>query len=556
MANFLSFDGLEHYHEKLIAKINSLLNGKANSSHKHSASDINSGTLPVDRGGTGGNTVATARTSLGVYSTSEVDNKLNGKSDTSHKHDNLYDAKGSANSALTSANTYTNGKIGEVEVAWLETIGIMYGSDWDGENEPSSIREIATEESAKVQTNLNNHSSDTSLHFTPEEKTKLSGIESGAQKNTITGVKGGAESSYRTGNVNITKGNIGLGNVDNTSDANKPVSTAQSAAINNALASAKSYTEEKINAIVGEGASETLDTIGEIADAIEANQGMLQTLNQAIGNKVNKESGKGLSTNDFTTSYKNKLDGIAQGAEVNQNAFGKIIVGDTSIEADAEVDELTFIAGSNVTLTPSASGDSITITAKDTTYSAATTSANGLMTSAMVTKLNSIADNANNYVHPTHTAVTGVPTANQTPGFGQTFTVNQITNNNLGHVTGNTSRTITIPATLSSGANTAGLIKTSSTITNVDGYTACPVVNGVPYYKDTNTTYTLEKLGVTATAAELNVLDGITSTTAQLNSIGDLTTRIGTAESAIVTVNNKVDAITAITNAQIDTLFA
>lgn len=48
----------------------------------------------------------------------------------------------------------------------------------------------------------------------------------------VTGVKGNSESSYRRGNVNITKSNIGLGNVDNTSDANKPVSTAQQAALN------------------------------------------------------------------------------------------------------------------------------------------------------------------------------------------------------------------------------------------------------------------------------------------------------------------------------------
>lgn len=36
--------------------------------------------------------------------------------------------------------------------------------------------------------------------------------------------------------VNMTKGDIGLGNVDNTSDANKPVSTAQATAISNAVA--------------------------------------------------------------------------------------------------------------------------------------------------------------------------------------------------------------------------------------------------------------------------------------------------------------------------------
>lgn len=36
-----------------------------------------------------------------------------------------------------------------------------------------------------------------------------------------------------------------------------------------------------------------------------------------LGLKVDKEEGKGLSTNDYTTTEKNKLAGIASGAEVN-----------------------------------------------------------------------------------------------------------------------------------------------------------------------------------------------------------------------------------------------
>lgn len=48
----------------------------------------------------------------------------------------------------------------------------------------------------------------------------------------VTGVKGNAESAYRVGNVNLTPANIGLGNVNNTSDANKPISTATQAALN------------------------------------------------------------------------------------------------------------------------------------------------------------------------------------------------------------------------------------------------------------------------------------------------------------------------------------
>ena len=65
---------------------------------------------------------------------------------------------------------------------------------------------------------------------------------------------------------------------------------------------------------------------------------------------------------------KSKLDGVAAGAEVNQNAFSKIVVGSTTIIADTEIDTLTFVAGTNITLTPDATNDKVTITAKDTTY--------------------------------------------------------------------------------------------------------------------------------------------------------------------------------------------
>lgn len=52
----------------------------------------------------------------------------------------------------------------------------------------------------------------------------------------VTGVKGNSETSYRRGNVNITASNIGLGNVNNTSDADKPISTATQTALNGKLA--------------------------------------------------------------------------------------------------------------------------------------------------------------------------------------------------------------------------------------------------------------------------------------------------------------------------------
>ena len=67
----------------------------------------------------------------------------------------------------------------------------------------------------------------------------------------------------------VTKAQVGLGNVDNTSDADKEISTLTQA---------------------------------------------------ALDEKVDKVEGKGLSTNDFTTALKNKLDGIESGAQVNVQA--------------------------------------------------------------------------------------------------------------------------------------------------------------------------------------------------------------------------------------------
>ena len=155
------------------------------------------------------------------------------------------------------------------------------------------------------------------------------------------------------------------------------------------------------------------------------------------------------------------------------------------------------------------------------------------------------------YIHPQYTARTGVPTANQTPTFGGTFSVNQINSDSTGHVTAATSRTITIPSTLSNGTGTAGLIKTSSTVTSNSGYTACPVINGVPYYKDTNTTYTLGSFGITATAAELNYSSGLT---------GNIQSQLNNKSSSTHTHDNRyyteseIDNYNLITTSEIDNI--
>lgn len=79
--------------------------------------------------------------------------------------------------------------------------------------------------------------------------------------------------------------------------------------------------------------------------------------------------------------------------------------------------------------------------------SVASSSANGMMSSQDKARLDSIEFNG----------FTGQPTANQAPGFGGTFTVQQINQSTTGQISGN-SRTVTIPNSLANISN-PGLLK-------------------------------------------------------------------------------------------------
>lgn len=96
------------------------------------------------------------------------------------------------------------------------------------------------------------------------------------------------------------------------------------------------------------------------------------TWNGSAAKTVNIPTYSNASTSSaglMSTSDKSKLNGIASGAEVNQNAFSNVVVGSTTIAADSKTDTLTLTAGSNITLTPNAANDSITISASGSSYS-------------------------------------------------------------------------------------------------------------------------------------------------------------------------------------------
>ena len=72
----------------------------------------------------------------------------------------------------------------------------------------------------------------------------------------------------------------------------------------------------------------------------------------------------------MTAADKQKLNGIASGAEVNQNAFSNVKVGSTTVAADTKTDTLELVAGGATTITPDATNDKITISSTDKSVTA------------------------------------------------------------------------------------------------------------------------------------------------------------------------------------------
>ena len=142
--------------------------------------------------------------------------------------------------------------------------------------------------------------------------------------------------------------------------------------------SANDYTTEEKNKLAGIAAGATAVTVDSALSSSSENPVQNKVINTALGNKVDKVSGKGLSTNDYTTTEKNKLAGIDEGA----NAYtlptaAKDVLGGVKTSS-------TVSSASGYTACPIISGIPYY---KNTTYNAATTSANGLMSKEDKTKL-------------------------------------------------------------------------------------------------------------------------------------------------------------------------
>ena len=237
------------------------------------------------------------------------------------------------------------------------------------------------------------------------------------------------------------------------------------------------------------------------------------------------------TTQIATTAFvKNAVDTSASGL----NIFKTIAIGDTSIVADSATDILTLVAGDNITLTPDATNDKVTIAATDTTYSEATTAAAGLMSAADKTKLNGIAAGANKT-----TVDTALSTTSTNP------VQNKVINTALGTKAPLASPTFTgtpKAPTAAAGTNTTQIATTAFVKNAVD-----TAVSGLYKYK-----------GSVATAGDLPTTGNVTGDVWDIQQ----TSTYGAPGTNVVWNGTVWDAlgglfeITSITNAEIDTICA
>lgn len=103
----------------------------------------------------------------------------------------------------------------------------------------------------------------------------------------------------------VTKSQVGLANVDNTSDVNKPVSTAQAAADATVLTTAEAYTDTKIAALIN-AAPVALDTLSELATALGNDASFSATTATALGNRLRVDTAaQGLNGTQKTNAKTN-----------------------------------------------------------------------------------------------------------------------------------------------------------------------------------------------------------------------------------------------------------
>ena len=291
---------------------------------------------------------------------------------------------------------------------------------------------------------------------------------------------------------------------------------------------------------------------------------------------------------DVTLNFTNNTDSAKlQLKEIANNRILGNVSGDAEVPtALSKSDVLTMInvadgaqvnVGTNITVTENNSTVDIeSSTGSNDTIQAATTSKAGVMTKDDKSKLDGIATSANNYsldLTKLNTVTSGMTDAD-TLTFGDSGNDTQVTIKGNLTVIGTTTTNNVETVSTSSGvifegtaadghdATLVSVVASSDktyTLPNITGHV--PILSNDPGTTAISATAAELNImdGVTATTSELNILDGVTSTTAELNILDGVTSTAAEINkldglTATTTELNYVDGVTSAIQTQLDAL--
>lgn len=223
------------------------------------------------------------------------------------------------------------------------------------------------------------------------DKSKLDGIGTGSNVKSVNG---------KTGAVTLAKSDVGLGNVDNTKDADKPISTAVQTAL-----------DAKANNSV---ATESTDGLMSAAD---------KTKLDGIDPSAIATNAANIKKNADDLGAVSKIINDHAANKSNPHGVTKAQVGLGSVANLDQSKAIKSITRSGTTFTATAlDGTTSTFTQQDsnTTYSVATSSADGLMSAADKSKLDGIG--AGSVSQPTFAGTKATISAAYTPAGTVTVT--------------------------------------------------------------------------------------------------------------------------------------
>ncbi len=367
----------------------------------------------------------------------------------------------------------------------------------------SAIQTQIDTNAGNASTALTNHENDT---------TNIHGIADTSVLVTTTGTQTLTNKTI-TSPAGLVKGDVGLGNVDNTSDANKPVSTATQTA---------------------------LDLKSNLASPTFT--GTLTANDLTVSGNLTV-SGTTTSINTETVTVDDNV------IVLNNNATGA-----PSVDAGIEVERGS---STNVKLLWNETSDKWQITADGSTYgNIVSTSDTETVSTAMVAESaitqGKIGDNSivnakiNTNAGIVDTKLATISTAGKVSNSATTATNLDTANAIVARDANGAFSAGIITASLNGNAGSATVLQTSRNI-------AGQAFNGSANISIAPTDLT----GVTATASEINVLDGITSSTAELNILDGVTadaSELNILDGATLsTVElNYVDGVTSGIQTQID----